>query len=63
MSRVDRAWITCGRWFSRVTRARSASNSDVFPTCRESCVCRKVRSVCTSDDSAIATRRSASAAS
>ena len=62
-SRWVRAWSTSGRWLSRVTCARSRSNSAVVPTCRARRVCRSVRSVCTSDDSAIATRRSASSAS
>jgi hypothetical protein len=48
---------------SRATVARSRSNSLTLPTSRAIAVWRKARSVCTSDDSLIATRRSVSAAS
>ena len=63
MSRWARRWITTGRWLSRVTWARSSSNSAVFPTWRARRVFSSVRSAWPSAASAIATRRSLRTAS
>jgi hypothetical protein len=63
VSRLRRCRITSGLWLSRLTRARSTSNSGWVPASKPACTCFSVASACSKVPCAIATRRSLNATS